>query len=74
MTTKLRKLRFTYCTIEDLPVQSVALLFDGKEIHDSDTPQSLGMKENDVTGRKRGKMKKKYKHIIQKRKVCRKSF
>ncbi|KAI0527140.1 hypothetical protein KFK09_002738 [Dendrobium nobile] len=46
-TTKLSKLKNDYCNRHSLPINSIAFLFDGRRIHDEDTPESLKMEDGD---------------------------
>ncbi|CAH8549669.1 unnamed protein product [Heterobilharzia americana] len=46
--TPLRKLMMAYCERLGLKQPSVRFIFDGNNVHDTDTPTSLEMEENDT--------------------------
>nr|CAX77093.1 Small ubiquitin-related modifier 2 precursor [Schistosoma japonicum] len=46
--TPLRKLMLAYCERLDLKQPSVRFIFDGNSVHETDTPASLEMEENDT--------------------------
>ncbi|CAH8646762.1 unnamed protein product [Heterobilharzia americana] len=46
--TPLRKLMMAYCERLGLKQPSVRFIFDGNNVHDTDTPASLEMEENDT--------------------------
>ncbi|KAH8870500.1 Small ubiquitin-related modifier 2 [Schistosoma japonicum] len=46
--TPLRKLMLAYCERLGLKQPSVRFIFDGNSVHETDTPASLEMEENDT--------------------------
>lgn len=47
-TTKLQRLMEAYCTREGLSSSAARFLFDGKRVLATDTPEALGLGDNDV--------------------------
>ncbi len=45
---KLKKLMQTYCARNGYPLNSVRFLYEGEEIRETDTPQSLKMEDGDM--------------------------
>lgn len=47
-TTRFERITNAYCERQSIPSRAVRFLFDGQRIQDTDTPESLGMEDNDV--------------------------
>ena len=47
-STKMRKIKKTYSKRYMIPVPAIDLIFDGRKIHDNDTPEGLELEEGDA--------------------------
>ena len=47
-STKMRKIKKMYSGRYMIPVTSINFIFDGKKIHDDDTPKGLELEEGDA--------------------------
>ena len=71
-STKMRKIKKMYSERYMIPVPAIDLIFDGRKIHDNDTPEGLKLEEGDaievhkVSGGRASKMPDGYKEDLNK--------